>query len=370
MRKKILVILGTRPEIIRLSVIMKKIKKYFNLCVVNTGQNFNKKLNENFFKELHLSSPKYSLKCNNDSPIKFVSDLLPKVDEILKIEKPEAVLILGDTNSGLSALCAKRKKIPIFHLEAGNRCFDNRVPEEINRKLIDGLADINLTYSEVAKQNLIKENFDLDRIIKVGSPLAEVFEHYQQEIENSQVLLKLKIRKNNYFLVSCHREENVDCNKNLKTIFSTLNELAIKYKVKIIVSTHPRTKIRLKANKIKFSKNIIFLNPLSFFDYVKMQKNAKLTISDSGSITEESNILKFAAVNLRNTTERQEGFEQGSVIMSGIQQESIIQSVENALFKNNNLGIETHLDYKDKNTSDKIITIMQSYIHYINSKMR
>jgi UDP-N-acetylglucosamine 2-epimerase (non-hydrolysing) len=246
MKKKIIVILGTRPEIIRLSVVMKKIQKYFNLCVVNTGQNYNKKLNKFFFKELRLPIPKHSLKCNNESPIRFVSDLLPKIDEILKIEKPDAVLILGDTNSGLSALCAKRKKIPIFHLEAGNRCFDNRVPEEINRKIIDGLADVNLTYSEVAKQNLIKENFDLDKIIKVGSPLAEVFEYYHQEIETSKILLKLKLNRNNYFLVSCHREENVDSQENLKIIFSTLNSLSNKYKVKIIVSTHPRTKIRLK----------------------------------------------------------------------------------------------------------------------------
>jgi UDP-N-acetylglucosamine 2-epimerase len=366
--KKIAILLGTRPEIIRLSIIIKKIEKYFNAIIINTNQNFDKELNNFFFQELKLRKADYNLKCSNDSPISFISSLLSKFDKILEKEKPDAVLILGDTNSGLAALCAKKKKIPIFHIEAGNRCFDSRVPEEINRRLIDNLSDINMTYSDIAKNNLIKENFDLDKIFKIGSPLLEVFTYYKKNIQDSGILKTLNIEKKKYFLASCHREENVDDKVNLKNIIMCLNSISKKHKAKVIFSTHPRTKFNLKKFKIKMHKNIIFSKPFKFFEYLKLQTHAKLTLSDSGSITEESNILNFPAINLRNTTERQEGMECGSVIMSSLNIKSIIQSVELALSRDNSFKASIHPDYNDANVSEKVITILQSYIDYINSK--
>ena len=365
-KKKILIILGTRPEIIRLSLIIKNISKYFKACVVNTNQNFDNELNNFFFNELDLKKADYNLQCNNRNPIEFISDLFPKIDKVLDVENPDAVLILGDTNSGLSALCAKKRKIPIFHIEAGNRCFDSRVPEEINRKLIDVLSDINMTYSEFAKQNLIKENFDLDKIIKIGSPLPEVFSYYKKKINDSEILEKLKLDRKKYFLVSCHREENIDNQFYLNNILTSLNKISEIYKNKIIFSTHPRTRNKLKKINKKISKNIIFFKPFKFFDYLKLQINSRLTLSDSGSIVEESNILKFPAINLRNTTERQEGMEKGFVIMSGLNVSSILQSVDLALSNFDNSYLETHPDYTDLNVSEKVVNILQSYIDYIN----
>ena len=365
-KKKILIILGTRPEIIRLSLIIKNIRKYFKACVVNTNQNFDNELNNFFFNELDLKKADYNLQCNNRNPIEFISDLFPKIDKVLDVENPDAVLILGDTNSGLSALCAKKRKIPIFHIEAGNRCFDSRVPEEINRKLIDVLSDINMTYSEFAKQILIKENFDLDKIIKIGSPLPEVFSYYKKKINDSEILEKLKLDRKKYFLVSCHREENIDNQFYLNNILTSLNKISEIYKNKIIFSTHPRTRNKLKKINKKISKNIIFFKPFKFFDYLKLQINSRLTLSDSGSIVEESNILKFPAINLRNTTERQEGMEKGFVIMSGLNVSSILQSVDLALSNFDNSYLETHPDYTDLNVSEKVVNILQSYIDYIN----
>lgn len=365
-KKKILIILGTRPEIIRLSLIIKNIRKYFKACVVNTNQNFDNELNNFFFNELDLKKADYNLKCYNRNPIEFISDLFPKIDKVLDIENPDAVLILGDTNSGLSALCAKKRKIPIFHIEAGNRCFDSRVPEEINRKLIDVLSDINMTYSEFAKQNLIKENFDLDKIIKIGSPLPEVFSYYKKKINDSEILEKLKLEKKKYFLVSCHREENIDNQNYLNNILTSLNKISKIYKNKVIFSTHPRTRNKLKKINKKISKNIIFFKPFKFFDYLKLQINSRLTLSDSGSIVEESNILKFPAINLRNTTERQEGMEKGFVVMSGLNVSSVLQSVDLALSNFDNSYLETHPDYTDLNVSEKVVNILQSYIDYIN----
>jgi UDP-N-acetylglucosamine 2-epimerase (non-hydrolysing) len=366
MKKKILIILGTRPEIIRLSLIIKNIRRYFKACVVNTNQNFDNELNNFFFNELDLKKADYNLQCHNRNSIEFISDLFPKIDKVLDVENPDAVLILGDTNSGLSALCAKKRKIPIFHIEAGNRCFDSRVPEEINRKLIDVLSDINMTYSEFAKQNLIKENFDLDKIIKIGSPLPEVFSYYKKKINDSEILAKLKLDRKKYFLVSCHREENIDNETYLNNILMSLNKISEIYKNKIIFSAHPRTRNKLKKINKKISKNIIFFKPFKFFDYLKLQINSRLTLSDSGSIIEESNILKFPAINLRNTTERQEGMEKGSVIMSGLNVSSILQSVDLALSNFDNSYLETHPDYTDLNVSEKVVNILQSYIDYIN----
>jgi UDP-N-acetylglucosamine 2-epimerase len=371
MKKKILVILGTRPEIIRLSCIIKKLDKNFFTVVVNTNQNFDKNLNNIFFNELNLSRPKYNLKpIKNNNSINFISNLLIKIDEILDIEKPDAAVVLGDTNSALSVFCVKKKKIPIFHIEAGNRCYDQRVPEEINRVLVDKISDINLVYSDVAKQNLIKENFDLDRIFKIGSPLFEVFRRYENFIQNSKVLNKLKLIKDKFILVSCHRQENVGEIKNLKNIFLAINTLSRKYKIKIIFSTHPRIKSSIKKINKKLTKNILFLKPFSFFDYIKLQMNSKLTISDSGSIVEEANILNFPAINLRDTTERQEGMEKGCVIISGLETKNIIQSAIIAIenFKNN-LEFNIHPDYSQSNVSEKVTNIIQSYIHYINRKV-
>jgi UDP-N-acetylglucosamine 2-epimerase len=368
MKKKILVILGTRPEIIRLSCIIKKLDKNFFTIVVNTNQNFDKNLNNIFFKELNLSRPKYNLKpTKNNNPINFISNLLIKIDEILDIEKPDAALVLGDTNSALSVFCVKKKKIPIFHIEAGNRCYDQRVPEEINRVLVDKISDINLVYSDVAKQNLIKENFDLDRIFKIGSPLFEVFKKYENFIKNSKVLNNLRLTKNKFILVSCHRQENIDKIKNLENIFSAINTLSRKYKTKVIFSTHPRIESFIKKINNKLTKKILFFKPFSFFDYIKLQINSKLTISDSGSIVEEANILNFPAINLRDTTERQEGMEKASVIISGLESKNIIQSAHIAIENfSNNHEFNIHPDYSQANVSEKVTNIIQSYIHYIN----
>jgi UDP-N-acetylglucosamine 2-epimerase (non-hydrolysing) len=370
MKSKILIILGTRPEIIRLSCIIKKLEKNFILKIVNTNQNFDTNLNKIFFKELNLKKPFYNLNIKNSNPIEFISALFNKIDRILSFEKPNGVLVLGDTNSALSVFCAKKKKIPIFHLEAGNRCFDQRVPEEINRSLIDKLSDVNMTYSEIAKQNLIKENFDSDRVIKVGSPLFEVFNSYKDNIDNSNILKRLHLKKEKYLVVSCHREENIENIKNLKNIFIAVNKVSQKYKLKVIFSTHPRMRKKLKNINKNNLKNITFCKPFGFFDYIKLQSNSKLTLSDSGSIVEESNILNFPAVNLRETTERQEGMEKGFCLISSLEVDSIINSSEIILNKYSNIvNKDVHPDYSEPHVSDKITIIIQSFLNYINRKI-
>lgn len=370
MQNKVLIILGTRPEIIRLSCIIKKIEKYFLTVVVNTNQNFDKNLNKVFFKQLALKKPKYNLlKKKYNNSIGFIANCMEQIDKILEYERPNAVLVLGDTNSALSLFSAKKRKIPTFHIEAGNRCYDQRVPEEINRVLIDNIADINMVYSDVAKNNLIKENFDLDKIFKIGSPLFEVFERYRYDIEKSDILNKLKLKKDQYILVSCHREENVDSKDNLNAIFIALNKISKKLNKKIIFSTHPRTKIKMKNIQKKLLNKIIFLKPFGYFDYIKLQLNAKITISDSGSIVEESNILNFPAINLRETTERQEGMEKGFTMISSLNAEEIVKSVEIVLKRFlSNPEPDILKDYSESNVSDKVINIIQSYIPYINRK--
>jgi UDP-N-acetylglucosamine 2-epimerase (non-hydrolysing) len=370
MQNKVLIILGTRPEIIRLSCIIKKIEKYFLTVVVNTNQNFDKNLNKVFFKQLALKKPKYNLlKKKYNNSIGFIANCMEQIDKILEYERPDAVLVLGDTNSALSLFSAKKRKIPTFHIEAGNRCYDQRVPEEINRVLIDNIADINMVYSDVAKNNLIKENFDLDKIFKIGSPLFEVFKRYRYDIEKSDILNKLKLKKDQYILVSCHREENVDSKDNLNAIFIALNKISKKLNKKIIFSTHPRTKIKIKNIQKKLLNKIIFLKPFGYFDYIKLQLNAKITISDSGSIVEESNILNFPAINLRETTERQEGMEKGFTLSSSLNAEEIIKSVEIVLKRFlSNPEPDILKDYSESNVSDKVINIIQSYIPYINRK--
>ena len=371
MKKKILTILGTRPEIIRLSCVIKKIDNYFANILVNTNQNYDKNLNLVFFKELNLSPPKYNFpKKKFLNSINFISNTLIQIDKILAFEKPDAVLVLGDTNTALSVLCAKKRNIPIFHIEAGNRCYDQRVPEEINRVLVDKISDINLVYSDVAKQNLIKENFDLDKIIKIGSPLFEVFKENHVQIENSNILKKLNLAEKKYILLSCHREENVDKFNNLSQIILATKKIAKKFNLKIIFSIHPRTKDKIKKANKSMLKNIINHKPFGFFDYIKLQMNSKLTISDSGSIVEESNILNFAAINIRETTERQEGMEKGFAVLSGLKINDIVSSAEIVLKRfSNKPRLDIHKDYFEEHVSDKVINAIQSYIPYINRKV-
>jgi UDP-N-acetylglucosamine 2-epimerase (non-hydrolysing) len=367
MKLKVLTIIGTRPEIIRLSRIIAKLNTFFNHILVNTGQNYDINLNSIFFKELKLKKPNYNLNCKNKNSIQFISESLVKIDKVLFKEKPDAVLVLGDTNSAISVLAAKKRRIPVFHIESGNRCFDLRVPEEINRSLIDKISDINMVYSDVAKNNLIKEDFPLDKIFKIGSPLREVFEYYKFEIEDSKILDRLHLKKNNYILVSCHRDENLSNNDNLNKIFSAISKITKKFNSKVIFSTHPRIQKKLKNIKKSSLKNIQFHKPFGYFDYIKLQLNSKLTISDSGTIVEESNILNFPALNLRETTERQEGMEKSSVVISSLKMDNIVAAAEIAISKFlDNPQVEIHQDYSELNVSDKVVTIIQSYTDYIN----
>ena len=364
---KVLTILGTRPEIIKLSCIIKKFEKNFEHIMVHTGQNFSKSLNHIFFEDFNLRKPDFSLNITNTNPIDFVSKILPKIDKILTKVKPDAVFILGDTNSGIATYVAKRKKIPIFHYEAGNRCFDQCVPEEINRKLIDHLSDINITYSYISRQNLLNEGFPSDQIIKVGSPIKEVLEDMDLKINKSKILEKLKIDKQKYFLISLHRDENTFLEK-LLYLMEEIKNLSKTYKKKVIFSLHPRTLKVLGANVKKFNQ-FIFLKPFKYSDYIFLQKNCFCVISDSGSLMEEASILNFPAISLRDTTERSEGMEEGVLIISGFKRDKLINGVK--IITNNNSKKISKLvnDYNVNNISDKISNIIVSYTDYINNKV-
>jgi UDP-N-acetylglucosamine 2-epimerase (non-hydrolysing) len=369
MKLKVLTLLGTRPEIIRLSRIISNFDKVFNHILVNSRQNFDVNLNKVFFESLKIRKPNYNLRCKNNNSINFISNVIKEFDKILLREKPDCVLILGDTNTGLAVLAAKKRKVPIFHLEAGNRCYDMRVPEEINRKIIDHISDINLTYSEIAKKNLILERFPSNRVIKVGSPLYEVLEHYNSEIKKSNILQRLKLKQNKYFLLSSHRDENLENDKNLFIIKNTILNLTTKYKMPVIISTHPRLKKKLFKLKINKNKLVKFNPPFDYFDYIQLQKNSNLTISDSGSIIEESNILNFPAINFRETTERHEGLEKGSCIISGMNIKSINQSINLILKIKKKHKKNLHPDYEAKDLSFNIIKIIQSYTNYVNKRI-
>ena len=369
MKLKVMTLLGTRPEIIRLSRIIENADKVFNHILVNSKQNFDVKLNKVFFDNLKIRKPNYNLKCKNKNSINFISDVIKEFDKILSYEKPDCVLILGDTNTGLAVLAAKKRKIPIFHIEAGNRCNDMRVPEEINRRIIDHISDINLTYSEIAKKNLILEKFPPDRIIKIGSPLYEVLEYYHYDIEKSKILEKLKLKQNQYFLLSSHRDENLENGKNFNSLKNTIINIIKKYKMPVIISTHPRLKKKLSKLKIIKNKFVKFNPPFDYFDYIKLQKNSKLTISDSGSIIEESNILNFPAINFRETTERHEGLEKGSCIISGMDTKSISQSINLILKIKKKYKKSIHPDYKARDLSFNVIKIIQSYTNYVNKRV-
>ena len=367
---KLATIVGTRPEIIRLSSIIRHLRKSQAIehILIHTGQNYDPDLNEVFFSDLDLDAPEYYLDAAGESASETIGKILIKSDKILRKIKPDGVLILGDTNSGLSAISAKKLKIPIFHYEAGNRCFDQRVPEETNRKIIDNVSDLNLTYSKIAKDYLINEGFDPDRVINIGSPMFEVLNYSLRKINKSSILNKLKIEKENYFLVSCHREENIDSDKNFNNLINLLNLLAEKYELPIIVSVHPRTKKIINEKKPNLSKLINLHTPFGFNDYNFLQINSFVVLSDSGTISEESSILNFKAINIRESHERPEAMEEAAVIMAGLNSERVIQGIE--ALKNQKVGEKRNLnlvkDYSINNISLKVERIIISYLDYIN----
>lgn len=364
----VLTLIGTRPEIIRLSEIIKKFDKSFNHTLVHTGQNYDYELNEIFFNDLEIRKPDFFLNVKGNSPSEQISSVIKKSDKIFEKVKPDALLILGDTNSSLAAIPAKRKKIPIFHMEAGNRCFNFNVPEEINRKIVDVISDVNLTYSQIAREYLIKENFPSDRIIVTGSPLKEVLISNEKKIKRSKILLELNLKKNNYFLFSFHREENVDKESVLKDFCMLINLLKTKYKKDIVISLHPRTKVNLRKLDIQLPTDIIVSSPLSYSDYIKLQTNSLCVFSDSGSITEESSILKFRAINLRNEHERPEGFEEASVMFVGSDPKLAVIAYE-FLKKSDIKKMNIVKDYNKDNVSDKLVKIIYSYSHFIKQKI-
>lgn len=365
MKIKLITIVGTRPELIRLSEIIKKFDDNFEHVLVYTNQNYDSKLKNIFLNELGIRRPNYELSLKNRSSLSFIGEMIIEVEKILIKEKPNAFFVLGDTNSCLSALTAKKLKIPIFHYEAGNRCFDSRVPEETNRKIIDNLSDINLTYSEFAKKNLLLENFKNDRVIRVGSPLKEIYLANKNKINKSNILKKLELKKNQYILVSYHREENVDDLIKLKKFIETINFISLHYGKKIIISTHPRTKTRLKKTKYKDYKNLVFLEPFGYIDYINLQINSLVVISDSGSIPEETSILNLNSIILRDTFERQEVLENESLVMSSLERNYLINCINRIVYKKR--VKKTHIDYDEDNVSNKIVNIILSYIPFINN---
>ena len=368
-RLRLLTIVGTRPEIIRLSRVLPMLDIHFDHKLIHTGQNYDYELNKIFFEQLCLKEPDIFLNCAEDtkSPSELIANIIKKVDKILEELKPEAILILGDTNSCLSVIPAKRRKIPIFHMEAGNRCFDSRVPEEINRKIVDHTSDINLTYSNIAREYLIREGLPPDQIIKVGSPMKEVLNFYLPKIKKSSILKNLDLEKNNFFLVSLHRDENMEIKRNFDKIVLALNLLAEDYKKVIIFSTHPRTRRKIEKEKIKFNRLIKLIKPFGFLDYLKLQLSSICVISDSGTITEESSILGFPAINVRENHERPEGMEEASVILSGLDYKRIKQSINviSTLKKDDEKSLIVK-DYDVDALSQKIVKIIYSYTDYVN----
>ncbi len=367
---RVITIVGTRPEIIRLSRIISKLDKYTNHTLIHTGQNYDYELNEIFFEDLGIRQPDYYLNCSDKNAITTIGKILISVDKILEDLKPEALLVLGDTNSCMSILAAKKKKIPTFHFEAGNRCFDMRVPEEINRKIVDHIADINITYSSIAREYLLNEGIRKDTIIKIGSPIKEVINFYQEKIDDSQILNNLKIEKYKYFLASFHREENVNSDNLLKFI-NIMNLIVEKYKLPVIFSTHPRTRKRLEESKFIINKKIKFLKPQSFSNYLKLQLNAKTVLSDSGTINEESSILNFPALNIREAHERPEAMEETSVMMTGVNVDRVFQALEilSSQKRDHNRSLKLVKDYDVDNVSEKVVRIIISYTDFVNKNI-
>ena len=366
---KVMTIVGTRPEIIKLSRVMAELDKYTEHIIVHTGQNFDYELNEIFFKELHIRKPDYFLDAAGKNAAETIANVIQKSDALMETVKPDAVLLYGDTNSCLSVISAKRRKIPIFHMEAGNRCFDQRVPEEINRKIVDHLSDINMPLSEHARRYLLAEGLRPETVIKTGSPMTEVLLYHKDEIERNEVLEKEGLRKGEYFIVSTHREENVDSEKNFSDLLASLNAIVDKYQKKVIVSTHPRTRKKLESIGFVNSNPMIeFMKPFGFMEYVKLQQNAFCVISDSGTITEESSILHFPAITIRQAHERPEGMDEGTLIMSGLDSVRILESVEvvTRQYAEGKDVIHSIPDYAADNVSKKVVRIILSYTDYVN----
>ena len=364
---KVMTVVGTRPEIIRLSAVINKLEESNAIehILVHTGQNYDYELNEVFFEDFNLRKPDYFLNAANGTAVETVGNILVKIDPILEEVKPEALLVLGDTNSCLCAIAAKRRQIPIFHMEAGNRCFDQRVPEETNRKIVDHTADINLTYSDIAREYLLREGIPADRIIKTGSPMFEVLNSRKVDIENSNIVERLNLLEDNYFVVSAHREENISSDKNFLDLCDSLNAIAEQYSIPIIISTHPRTLKMIEDKGIKFNSLIKIMKPLGFNDYVKLQMKSKAVLSDSGTISEESSILGFRALNIREAHERPEAMEEASVMMVGVEKKRILQGLE--IIENQIDGLLRGVsDYSMPNVSDKVLRIVVSYTDYIN----
>lgn len=365
---KVVTVVGTRPEIIRLSRVMAALDRDCDHILVHTGQNYDYELNEIFFQDLGIRKPDHFLNAAGATGAETIGNVIIAVDRVLAEVLPEALLVLGDTNSCMAVIPAKRRKIPTFHMEAGNRCFDMRVPEEINRRIVDHTADINLTYSTIARDYLLREGLSPDMVIKTGSPMFEVLNFYREGIDSSDILERLGLEKGKFFVVSAHREENVDSDINFGKLVEVLNAVALHYNFPVIVSTHPRTQKRVDAMGVKFHKNIRLLKPLGFKDYNKLQIDSKAVLSDSGTINEESSILNFPALNIREAHERPEGMEEGAVMMVGLEAERVMQALQ--VLEGQSRGEDRSLrlvsDYSMPNVADKVVRIVHSYIDYVN----
>lgn len=366
---KVMTIVGTRPEVIKLCRVINELDRHLDHVLVHTGQNYDYELNEIFFKQLEIRKPDHFLDAAGETPAETIGNVISKSDKLMALDRPDALLLLGDTNSCLAVISAKRRKIPIFHMEAGNRCFDQRVPEEINRKIVDHTSDINLTYTEHARRYLLMEGLKPETVIKTGSPMKEVLNYYSSQIEKSNTLKQMNLEPGHYIIVSAHREENIDIEKNFSDFLKSLNTIAEKYDRPVIVSTHPRTRKKLKEQgNFKTDDRIQFLKPLGFIDYVKLQTNAFCVVSDSGTITEESSILNFPAVTIRQAHERPEGMDEGTLIMCGLKPDKVIESIDivTTHYSKNKREFRLVQDYDSDNVSKKILRIIMSYTDYVN----
>ena len=365
---KVMTVVGTRPEIIRLSRVLARLDEHCEHVLVHTGQNYDYELNQIFFDDLGLRKPDHFLNAAGASAAETIGKIIAAMDAVLLAEQPEALLVLGDTNSCLAVIPAKRRKVPVFHMEAGNRCFDMRVPEEINRRIVDHTADVNLTYSSIAREYLLREGLPPDLVIKTGSPMAEVLAHYRSRIEASSVLARLGLAEDGYFVVSAHREENIDSDASFGKLVAVLNGVAEAHGLPVIVSTHPRTQKRVDALGVRFHPQVRLLKPLGFSDYVRLQQSARAVLSDSGTISEESSILNFPALNLREAHERPEGMEEAAVMLTGLALERVLQGL--AILQDQPRGAQRLLrqvaDYSMPNVSDKVLRIIHSYTDYVN----
>lgn len=366
---KVMTIVGTRPELIKMARVISKFDNNTNHILVHTGQNYDYELNQLFFDDLGIRKPDHFLEAAGKNAAQTIAKVIEKVDEVLEAEQPEAIMLYGDTNSCLAVIAAKRRKIPVFHMEAGNRCFDERVPEELNRKIVDHLSDINMVLTEHARRYLLDEGIAPETVIKTGSNMAEVLDYYKDDIDKSDILSELDLKSNEYFIVSAHREENIDSDENLLNLTKSLNAIGSHFKRPVIVSTHPRTRKRLESlGLLDDSNNILFLKPFGFFDYIKLQVESLCVISDSGTITEETSLLGLKGVTIRQTHERPEGMDEGTVIMTGLMPDRVLEAIEFTIrdHENNGSNFGVVKDYAVENASSKILKIVMSYVDYVN----